>query len=295
MTTCAIVTPSFYRDFEQCGLLAESVLRFVPPDVHHYLLIDRRDEALFAPLRGPRTHLATKEDILPWWLAQVPVMRSWWASLKSPPVRGWIVQQLTKLSVNFAVPSDVFVFLDSGAFFVQPYDPRERLRGDRAPLFREEGPANRTAFNTRWHRIAAGLLGLEKKNDYTTSYVGNLVYWRRDNLVRLQRHIAEVAQLSEEWVTALCRLPTLSEYVLYGMFCEHVLGARSGHYFESTIHAYSHWSEAKLEESQLKTVRGRLGPDCAVVMINEKSRTPPALIRRVFAEGQGSSGVTAQV
>ena len=277
----AIITPSYYKDFERCALLAESVLRFVPDAVHHYVLVDRADEPLFRVLRGPRTHLVLKEDILPWWLRRIPVLRSFWASLKSPPVRGWIVQQLAKLSVNLAVSADVFVFLDSGAFFVMPYDPRATARDGKVQLFREEGDANRSAYNTRWHHISADILGIEKQRDYTTSYVANLVYFRRDNLERLQRRIAEVAQ--DDWVATLCRRPTLSEYVLYGMFCEHVLGDASGHWHNPDIHACSHWSEEELDFASLAKVRAGLAPDCAVVMINEKSRTPTDLIRRVFA------------
>ena len=85
-----------------------------------------------------------------------------------------------------------------------------------------------------------------------------------------------------DWVAALCRKTTLSEYVLYGLYCDQVLGAGSGHWHNPAIHAYSHWSGVKLDEAALIKVRNELAPECAVVMINEKSNTPPELIRRVF-------------
>src|ERR1700677_4667311 len=96
----AIVTPSYYRDFPHCRLLVESVGAHVPRDIPHFIVVDRRDEALFSGLRSPRTHLVLKEDVLPGWLRQIPFARRWWLSAKSLPVRGWIVQQLVKLSVS---------------------------------------------------------------------------------------------------------------------------------------------------------------------------------------------------
>lgn len=278
----AIVTPSYRPDFERCRLLAESVLTHVPPPVQHYILVDRCDRDLFSVLRTSRTHIVLKQDILPWWLIQVPVLRKWWLNLRGFPVRGWILQQLAKLSVNYAVDADVYVFLDSGAFFVRGYDPRSTLHGVDVPLFREQKSEVRLAWNTRWHQIAAGLLGLAPRASYDTSYVGNLIYWRRDNLVRMQQHIERVT--GQAWLKPLARQLRLSEYVLYGMFVEHVLGEQSGHYFSSLDLSLNHWTEQFLDQSALTELKSKLDPNVAVVMINEKAHVSASSIRRVFLE-----------
>src|SRR5207245_2938559 len=102
---------------------------------------------------------------------------------------GWIIQQLTKLAVNKVVPADVYVFLDSGGFFVRRYDPRSLFRGEQVPLFREQGAPLVGPHNTRWHQIGASVLGLEQQPLYDTSYVANLVFFKRDNLIQMQQHI----------------------------------------------------------------------------------------------------------
>jgi hypothetical protein len=279
----AIVTPSYAPDFEHCRLLVESVQRFVPESVHHYILVDRCDEALFSQLRSNRTHLVIKQDLLPWWLIQFPMARKWWVNFRGPPVRGWILQQLTKLSVNLAVPADVYIFLDSGAFFVSPYDPSELLQGTAVPLLREQkAELASVPWNVRWHQVAAKLLGLPVQNTYDTGYIGNLVFWRRENLTKLQQHVQ--AHTGRHWLASVTRQLRFSEYVLYGMFAEHVLKDQSNQYFYSIDRSLNHWSEEHLTEEGLREFKRKLEPHVAVVMINEKARIPLSTIRRVFVE-----------
>ncbi len=158
--TFAIVTPTYAPDFEHCRLLVESVQRYVPQHVKHYLIIDRKDEQLFSELHSPRTKILLKQEILPWWIHQLPFAPKWWISMRSLPIRGWIVQQLVKLSVNLALREDIYVFLDSGAMFVRPYDPATSVVDGMVPLFREQKDEVRLTWNTHWHQVAARLLGL---------------------------------------------------------------------------------------------------------------------------------------
>src|SRR6202043_589722 len=95
----ALVTPSFNLDAERCRLLVESVDRWVAPGVRHYLVVDRRDLTLFNSMRTARTEVLVVEDITPRWLIRVPAIRRFWLSLRSPPVRNWIMQQVIKLSI----------------------------------------------------------------------------------------------------------------------------------------------------------------------------------------------------
>src|ERR1700737_3226305 len=50
----AIVTPSYYVDYECCRWLCETVERYVPSYIPHYLIVDRADRSLFAKLASPR-------------------------------------------------------------------------------------------------------------------------------------------------------------------------------------------------------------------------------------------------
>lgn len=282
-TKFAIITPSYAPDFEHCRLLCESVQKYVPESVHHYVLVDRRDVSLFSELRGTRTHLITKEDLLPWWLIQLPMGRKWWLNLRGLPVRGWVLQQLTKLSVDLAVDADVYVFLDSGAFFVRPYDPYDLVQGGKVPLLREDKPEwSKVPWNIRWHQVSAQLLGLSVRDYYQTGYVGNLVYWRREHLSQLHARIEQTTGRS--WVASVANQIRISEYTLYGVFVEHVLKEAAGHYIYDVDRSLNHWALDDLDKAALQRLKAQLAPHVAVVMINEKARIPISRIREVFLD-----------
>jgi uncharacterized protein DUF6492 len=224
-----------------------------------------------------------KEDVLPPWLRQVPFARKWWLSTKSLPVRGWIVQQLVKLSVSEFVEADAYVFLDSGALFVRDFDPRSTVDAQgRVPLFREQKEEVRSAWNTKWHQVAARLIGVPASQDYDTNYVGNCpIYWRRENLKKLHERIERITGRS--WMGALCRCTQLSEYVLYGMFSESVLKEEARHYPTSALRTLSYWEDRPMSEEQLAEFKKKLAADDVLVTFNEHARVPIASIRRVFA------------
>ena len=275
----AIITPSFAPDFERCQLLAESVLRHAAPHVEHCIVVDRRDERLFSSLRSPRTRIVCKEEILPWWLRRLPLQSRWWLSLKGAPVRGWIIQQITKLSAPDICGADTYLFLDSDAFLVRPYDPQKSVRDGRYPMFREILP-RQTQHNDEWHRVAAELLGLPLENHYLTNFVTQLVTWRRENVLRLQRHIED--RTGRSWVESLLGFHALSEYVLYGVFCERILGESSGHYFAARPDTLNYWKTKQLGETELESLRESLKPEHVAIMVSTKSNTPVGAIRRVF-------------
>jgi hypothetical protein len=278
--SAAIITPSFRLDLDRCRLLSESVQRWVPAAVHHYIVVDRRDRDLFASLKSSRTSLVCVEDVIPWWILRIPKVRRFWLSLKTLPIRNWMLQQIVKLSASRIASEDELVFVDSDVFFVRPFDPREAVRDARIPLFREYGPQLQLASNQRWHETAARLIGLEPQQSYLTSYVGNMITWSGRNLRRLHDRIEQTTGRS--WIEALSRLPVLSEYVLYGMFCECVLGDASGHYFESTINSLCYWNNQPLGTQELQELKSKLAPEHVAVMISAKAKVPMESIRSVF-------------
>jgi hypothetical protein len=277
--TYAIITPSYAPDFERCRVLVESVRRYAAPYVEHYLIVDRRDLKLFSRLSGPRTHVVLKQEILPRWLRQVPLSSKWWLSLKGQIVRGWIIQQIVKLSVDAVTCADVCVFIDSDAFLIKPFDPRAAERAGQVPMFREVLPRE-NAFNRAWLGAASSLLGLPPDRDGRTNYVSQAVTWRRANVIALHRYIEE--QTGRGWVEALCPLRTMSEYVLYGVYCQRVLGERAGHYWDDTITTLNHWEEERLDDAGLSRLRSALRPEHIGVMISAKSNTDVPAIRRAF-------------
>ncbi len=277
----ALVTPSFRLDLERCSLLVESVERWVPRHVKHYLLVDRRDVPLFRPLSGPRTEVLVVEEMVPPWIVRLPGFRRFWWSWRSRPIKNWILQQIVKLSVASSVSEDVLLFVDSDVFFAAPFDPCAFERGGRVPLFVEDGQVGKIDFNDAWHSVAARLLDVPVQAPYDTNFIGNVICWRRGNAIALQEHLTRIA--NRPWPLALAPQSVFSEYILYGLYVKSVLGDQSGHYPDGVDRTLSYWGEKPLSAGELTGLAGRLRPFHHSVMVSAKSHTPVPEIRKAFA------------
>jgi len=277
----AFITPSYFKDFERCRLLVDSFDRYVPRQYHHYVLVPRRDEKLFQPLNSQRTHVVLQEDVLPFWLRQVKAAPRFWVSLRSLPVRGWIIQQLVKLNACAAIDADAFACIDSGCFFVQPFDPLSvHFKDGKLLLFREQGPQFETDIVRQWHAVSEKLLGTPHVEQPNRSYVSLVVYFWRHVLRAMQNHIE--AMHGVDWRVPICRQRTFSEYVLHGAFCEDLLRDSANMYVDDRLFAHCHWGTVPLGAEGLRKMKAEMPPERVLVMINEKSGTPLQLIREVF-------------
>jgi hypothetical protein len=276
----ALVTPSYWKDYERCAMLVESVDRWVDAGVRHHLVIARRDVPLFRPLLNRRTQLIVVEDIIPGWLFRVPGLRRFWLSLRTLPVRNWILQQIVKLSVPAVVSEDVLLYADSDMFFVEPYDPRLFEREGRVPLFVETGQRGLIANNDTWHAVAARLLGLPVQTDYDTNYVNQLVCWRRERAIEALRRIEAVQRSS--WTRAVASLSTFSEYTLYGVFVAEMLGEAAGHWRDGVIRTLNYWPPVQLDRAGLESFKATRQPHHHSVMVSSKSNTSVSDIRATF-------------
>jgi hypothetical protein len=276
----ALVTPSFRMDRERCALLLESVERWAAPHVSHYLVVDRRDVHLFKPLATSRTQLLVVEDIVPRWLIRIPGVRRFWLSLRTRPVKNWILQQIVKLSVPAAVKDDVLLYTDSDVFFVAPYDPVLFERNGKVPLFVETGQRGKIDRNDEWQAVASRLLGLPAEVSCDTNYIGNAICWRRENVLAMHARLQSVG--SKKWQTSIAPQTAFSEYILYGIFATRVLGEDSGHWHDSELRTLNYWDTVPLDIDGLQRLAGRRRPEHHSVMISAKSRTPVDAIRKVF-------------
>ena len=269
--TFALLTPSYRGDFERCQFLCESVSRFVKPPYRHYLIIDKRDAAMFSHLRGPCTELVTVESVLPWWIMRLPFARRWWLSLKTPPIRNWILQQLLKLSSPHYTSEDVLVFVDSDVAFVRPLDLQSLVRDGKVRLFDVPGEGNYGEHHA-YNRVAGRLLGLPPSDYYGSKYIGNVITWRRENVLKLHEHLTE--KWKRPWVNTIPWQLTLSEYVLYGVFNNYLLKEDSGHYSDPQKICHEYWTAASLSQEKLAEFLGKIEPQHVSVMISAKARMP---------------------
>ena len=289
-----LVTPSYRPDFARCRLLADSVDSLVSSKIHHYLIVDNRDLALFEQLESKNRTVITVESILPWWIQKLPAIKNGWFSWKTLPLRNWLVQQIVKLEIANHISEDVLVFVDSDVVFIKPFTGREFVKQERVRLMRASLCA-KTLSNTdtqiKWYKSAMSLLGIYSLEDlicdreYIDVYVGNLITWKRDNVLQLHRRIEKATQ--KYWIKAIAECWNFSEYTLYGIFADYVLEEQSGHYGDDSAISLDYWETVPLNSKQLKQFFQDIQPEYITAMISAKSKTSVAdyapLIREIQA------------
>jgi Family of unknown function (DUF6492) len=249
----AIITPSYRNDCELAAELCRSIDQHVRGAYHHFLIVPQRDLALFAALASPARTVLTQESLLrPHGLFRLPLPRrlrlpplldrrvhdQWWCRGVGR-VSGWFAQQLVKLASADITQAQNLLFIDSDIVLFRPLalqslHTRGRLNLHQGPL-----QAHMTEHR-RWLHIARELLGLAGRGPELHNYVGPVVAWRRANLLLLHERIA--ALQSGPWMRTVLRQPTLSEYMLYGVFCTEVLGDAGGHRVAASRLTRSVWT-----------------------------------------------------
>jgi Family of unknown function (DUF6492) len=214
----AVVTPTYLPDLPLCELLAESIDRKVP-NVAHYLIVDRRDRAAFSHLQRGNRRLIESEEILGSWIRRMPGRKGYWLSLKAPPVRGWILQQILKIGVTDVVPEHTLVFCDSDTAFIRPFSRDSLLVDGKIGLLDVDFINDAVR---RWTATARRLLGAPARDGGYRAHVGNMICWNRETVKAMQQRIETSTGL--KWQVALARTLSFSEYMIYGVFVREVLG-----------------------------------------------------------------------
>lgn len=93
----------------------------------------------------------------------------------------------------------------------------------------------------------------------------------RDNLLMLYKHIETMTGMG--WMEAICRQWHLSEYILYGVFVEHVLNGR-GHFFEKSNHCAVSWGREIHTEEGMEGFLSSVEPEQCAVMVSSKQYIP---------------------
>lgn len=267
----AILTPSYYPDFERCRLLCHSIERLVKLPIRHYIAVEHRDYQLFSALSGPNTEVVVVQDLLPRWIFRVPTLKKAWFSLKTLPVRNWIMQQITKITLARSVKSNVFLFLDSDEVFIRPFDCQSLVKNGLVRFYSQPdgNPADMETPHHLWHQSASQLLGLTPQPMPAPDYIADVVTWTQDNVLSMCQHIEQVT--GQWWLEALCRTWNFSEYTLYGTYIDRVLKERSGHYTDPVQILNSYYAPASLSEDELRQFLAATRPEHVAIMISAKA------------------------
>lgn len=268
-----LITPSYAPDFERCKLLCRSVEHFISPSVNHYVIVDQRDLQLFRQLEKPNTKILTVESILPWWIKRVPFLNKSWLSIKTLPIRNWLIQQIVKIAAAQQIDEDVSVFVDSDVVFVRPFNLQSLTYEGRVRMFRNpKGNEVQRKMHFKWHQSASHLLGLPDVDMSIPDYIGNVITWRRNHVLQLCQHLEKIS--GRGWIETLGNSWHLSEYVLYGIFINRILKEQSGHYYEAQNICHDYWLPQPLSDEQLHNFIGEIRLEHVAVMISAKAGMP---------------------
>jgi hypothetical protein len=246
-----LITISYRGDFELARELCASIDRFADSDIEHVLVVPRSDLSLFSPLATGGRRLIAKEDVLSNDYTRLPlphqiglgpyrrlIREIWWGP--TGLVRGWIVQQIVKISAPAITNRQVIIFADSDIVLVRPLSGGLFTDESRVRLYRVPGATADSAMHRKWHTVSARLLGIESKPYFGADYIGHLATWRRDTILQLQKLLTEVG--GKRWDKVIASERAFSEYILYGIFAEHVLGFHdSGHFSTSRDLVHANW------------------------------------------------------
>ncbi|MEP0947908.1 DUF6492 family protein [Leptolyngbya subtilissima DQ-A4] len=269
----ALATLSYGPDFYRCQLLVDSVSQLSQISLRHYVIVDQRDYPMFKSLANASTEILTVESLLPAWIRRFPLVSCAWLSFKTPPIRNWVLQQLVKLAFAQRVPEAVTVFVDSDVVFVRPFDLTNFAQPDQTRLFRV--PEFYSPDFEPLYEVAYQLLGLEGYRYGVTrpNYIGNLISWRQSNVVALCDRLEQVG--GRPWLETLARAKTLSEYILYGVFVDQVLGDAAGHVYDWSPLCHEYWRPCPLDDHQLVEFFAAMQPQHIAVMISAKAQIAP--------------------
>lgn len=280
-----IITPSYAPDFDKCQLLCWSMDQFLSSWTHHYIIVDQRDLALFRQLEGSKRKIVTKEEILPWWIKQVAFLekKNLWMSLKSLPIRGWLLQQIIKLAIAQHVKDDVLVFADSDVVFFRPFNLQNFIHDGKVRLYREPDVIYKPSIadekklkhikwlqdSYKWYQTAMNLLDLSDINYPAPDYEGQIITWKRDNVLQLHQHIENIS--GREWIETICNSLHLAEYLLYGIFVERVMKEQSGHYYDDKKFSLDYWANIPMSNEQIDKFFTKIEQEHFAIMISAKA------------------------
>jgi hypothetical protein len=279
----AVLTPCFRGDADLFEGLHESVLANTDRSVVHHVVVPPSDVHLFRHYEGSRCRVWTHRDLLPRHYVSVPNASGLTLNLKRPfpPVRGWVVQQIMKLAGSAALDTSAVIIIDSDAVLLrQPtlaqFSDRGRLRH-----FRRDGGV--TAGMDRhllWHNVARRLLGVSGiVTDPAPDYISPIAVWDPALVRALMAHIAGAT--GRHWLDAIARQLHVSEFMIYGVFVDHVLGGIAP--FTGPL-CHNYYERTPLSPADVRAFSDQMPPNALGAMISSHSRTPHDVRREAFRQ-----------
>lgn len=272
---------SYRADYEECLLLCESIERFVPKDIPHYIFVNDEDFDLFKHLNCERRIIYLKSVVLPRLMLRIPFRifgHHFHVSPFSIPVREWIIQQIVKLSVWEVIDPryEIFLNVDSENVFMKSFSLDSVLKGGRLGIFRKKFDGRFLEAYTQFFSSAKRLLGLNESIEalLTYDYMGSVVGFNRDTLIALCHEISH-RHWSHNHKIALMNTYRFSEYFLYALFVHFKDDSMLQQHFElqNNIFPMCKYSDFQSKEEISERVSDLLANDYAIGVFFQKNGT----------------------
>lgn len=277
MSELAVITPTWSPDAELLDELHRSVLEFTPETTIHHLIVSSRDKPRFARYAGPRCRVWTHADLLPRRYLRTP--GNMWVNLRRPwpPVRGWVMQQAAKIAAAAMVDARVVLLADSDAILVRPVTSDELMSGGTVKLYRAANAVHAgMPRHVLWHTVARRLLGVPGTAvPPLPDYVNPINLWQPGVVRAMQRRITEVT--GHHWLDAVTAKLHISEFILYGVFVDHLHGAGTSPRLVDDRFCLHYFEREPMDARAAVVFTDRARPDTIGIMISSHSGTPHAV------------------
>lgn len=277
----ALVTKTYRGDLGSFAVLCETIDRFAP-GIRHIVVVDHADMDLFARFSGPFREVVDASRYLPELHEFTLLGRRMWRFGWNRVVRGWIYQQLAKIAVVASLDERAVVIVDSDARFIAPLPEDGIFSGTKVRFFHKPGaPSGPIAESPKWHDAAAYALGLPQAGYTGADYIAGAVVWSPEVVRLMLSHIRRLH--GGEWLKPLLRRLRFSEYVLYGVFCEHVQGPHRGAVCPTEVElSHCSWDYTFPRSEEIDRFVSELGSHAAVVLVQSNLRLTEIEISRIF-------------
>ena len=214
---------------------------------------------------GPRCRVWTESELLPRRFVRLPRSRYVVNARRPfPPVRGWILQQVLKLALVERLEADQVLLVDSDVVLVRPVDASAFADPARRPLLfrRDEAVQPQMTRHVRWHAGARRLLGPAShtgRRARLPRYVSSFMLWERAVVVSLVAALQE--RVGRPWQDVLCGELDLSEWTLYGVYADDVLGYGAAGRTTAAMRCHCYWDPEPLSLQQARAFVARLPED----------------------------------
>jgi hypothetical protein len=279
----AVLTPCFRGDAELFADLHQSVLDNTGPKMVHYVVVPPSDEHLFRHYDGPRCRVWTHRDLVPRHFLSVPNLSGLTLNLRRPwpPVRGWVVQQLMKIAGTARIDARAVLIVDSDAVLMREPALDELVHDGRVGHFREDNAI--TADMERhvlWHNVARRLLGLPGTvSAPLPDYVSPICVWDPAVVRAMMTRIAVTTR--RPWLDAVAAELHVSEFVIYGVFVDEVVG---GTVPLDGLTCHNYYQRHPLEAADGPAFAARMPSTALGAMISSHSGTSADARRETFRE-----------